>query len=418
MITDHSEPARVSTSSILLARLIAALLNVAPPLVGSYAFGRETYGSVASILAVASMVFGVVGQYLSQNLLRALCTAQQAERAVAAAMLFCAACIGLIGALGVIGAISRVEGGQLVILVVNLTLLRICEVHLITAQRIIASILVFFAAPPLLCSLFFLVAGGLGGGHAAAAAAQAAAYSVATVIGMVTARHARALLWHALRTPAATAAREIVRSFPLLVSGSASTAAEFLPVILLRTMGAFSAIPLYEIARKIASIPTTLANPLLNQTNPAMIRAFADGDAPEIQRLLHKLMRLLSGAGILFLVGTVAILLAGLHVARVKDIAELLLPLSIGSFVAMWCAPYQSLLIASRGDRWFTASSAASVLLLLGLAYLGLVLGPALAVSWAVGISMAVSTLMVRHRAIKVLARARSVAGMSPVGTR
>lgn len=409
----------VSTSSILLARLIAALVNVAPPLVGSYAFGRETYGSVASVLAIASMVFGMVGQYLSQNLLRALCTAEQAERAVAAAILFCAACIGMVGALSLSGTISTLEGGQLAILVVNLTLLRICEVHLITTQRIVASIAVFFASPPLLCSLFFLVAGWLGGGHAAAAIAQAAAYSIAALIGLLTATEVKKLLLHALRTPVATAAKEIAHSLPLLVSGSATTAADFLPIILLRDMGALSVIPVYEIARKIASIPTTLANPLLNQANPAMIRAFTCGDMPEIHRLLRKMFRMLSFVGILFLLCTASMLVGGLYIARVQDISVLLLPLALGSFVAMWCTPHQSLLIASRGDRWFTASSAASVILLLALTYLGSRLGPALAVSCAVGFSMAVGALMVRHHAIKVLTRAKSGSdAMSPLRVR
>lgn len=70
---------RVPTSHILLARLLAGILNAAPPLVGSYAMGRDVYGAAASVLAIATIIFGIISQYLSQNLLRLLCTGQRAS---------------------------------------------------------------------------------------------------------------------------------------------------------------------------------------------------------------------------------------------------------------------------------------------------------------------------------------------------
>jgi O-antigen/teichoic acid export membrane protein len=377
------------------------LLNVAPPLVGSYALGRESYGAAASVLAIATIVFGLVSQYLSQNLLRVLCTQQQPERALGAAMLFSTTCIGLAAAVHFAGAISALEAVQLATLVVALTLLRICEVQLISTERIVSSIIVFYAAPPLLCSVFYLVAGLLGGGHAATAAAQSLAYCVAALIAMCTADGVRTLLGRALRTPAASVASELAHSFPLTISGVATATAEFLPVVLLRTMDAFSAIPVYEIARKIASVPTTLANPLLNQVNPAMIRAYTSRDKPEIQRLLRRIFRLLFWAGIFFFFLVAAMLIGGFYNGRVQDVSELLLPLSLGTVVAMWCVPYQSLLIAARGDHWFTVSSGVSVVLMLALTHLCSALGPALAVSCAVGVSVAASGLIIRYRAIK-----------------
>src|SRR6185312_420504 len=98
----------VSTSHIVFARLVAAVLNVAPPLVGSYALGRESYGMVASVLAIATIVFGPVSQILSQNLLRLLCTQQQAERAVSAALLFCMGCIAVAAILYLAGAVTTI----------------------------------------------------------------------------------------------------------------------------------------------------------------------------------------------------------------------------------------------------------------------------------------------------------------------
>jgi O-antigen/teichoic acid export membrane protein len=157
----------------------------------------------------------------------------------------------------------------------------------------------------------------------------------------------------------------------------------------------------YEIARKIASVPTTFANPLLNQMNPAIIRAYASENRHEIRRLLRRFFQLLFYAAIVFLCFVAATLIAGSYIPRIEDVAELLIPLSLGTLVAMWCVPYQSLLIAARGDHWFSVSSGISVVLLLALTHLGSSLGPALAVSWAVGISVAVSGLIVRYRAIR-----------------
>ena len=395
------EPGPVSTSQVVFVRLVAAAVNVAPPLVGSYALGRESYGMVASVLAIATIAYGPVSQVLSQSLLRLLCTEQEAERAVGAALLFCIGCIALAALLCFTGAIAPADALQLGTLVVSLTLLRICEVQLISAERVVPSILVFYAAPPALSSLFYLVAGAAGGGPEAGAVAQALAYCVAAVLAMMTAHGVTSLIVQALRRPAGAAGGELARSMSLMVSGAAAAAADYLPVVLLRGLGAFSAIPVYEIARKIASVPTTFANPLLNQMSPAIIRAYASENRHEIRRLLRRFFQLLFYAAIAFLCFVGATLVAGSYIPRIEDVAELLVPLSLGTLVAMWCVPYQSLLIAARRDRWFTVSSGISVALLLALTHLCAGLGPGLAVSWAVGCSVAVSGLILRYRAMK-----------------
>lgn len=392
---------RVRTSHIVLARFIAAVLNVAPPLVGSYALGRASYGMVASVLAIATIVFGPIGICLNQNLLRLLCTAQTAERTVGAALLYCTACAMAMAVAYLAGAVSMADALQLTTLVVSLTLLRICEVQLISAGRVVSSIIVFFAAPPLLSSAAFLVAASMGGGPAAGAAAQSIAYCVAAALAIHTSKGVRSLLVHAMGTSARSVARELAASSSLMASGAAAAAAEFLPVVLLRGLGAFSVIPVFEIARKIASVPTTLANPLLNQMSPAIIRAHASKNRHEIRRLLQRVCQRLSYAGIAFFCLVAATLIAGSFIPRVEDVAELLFPLSIGTAVAMWCVPYQSLLIAARGDHWFSISSGVSVALLLAITHMGSALGPGPAVSWAVACSVAASGLIVRYRAMK-----------------
>ena len=400
--SNNIEPAgRVSTSHILLARVVAAILNVAPPVVGSYALGRESYGVVASVLAIAVIVLGPVSQCLTQNLLRVLCTAKQAEPPVGAALLFGAACVALTEILHLAGAISTSEALQLATLFVTLILLRICEVQLISDERIVSAIAVFYAMPPLLCSAFFLVAASVGGGRAAAAAAQSAAYGVAALVAMLTAHRVGTLLVRSLRSPVASVVREFASSLSLMLSGGAAAAAEFLPVVLLRGLDALSVIPVYEIARKIASVPTTLVNPLLNQLNPAMIRAYASKDQAEIRRLLRGMFRFVFYTGAVFACCVAATLIASYYDRRVHDVSELLLPLSVGTVAAMWCVPYQSLLIAAHGDHWFAISSGVSVVLLLAVTHLLSTLGPGLAVACAVGLSVAASGLIVRYRAIK-----------------
>jgi len=389
----------MAITHIVFARLIAAALNVLPPLVGSYALGRESYGMVASVLAIATIAFGPISQSLSQNLLRLLCTGQEAESAVASALLFCAGCVPLVALLFLVGAINIAEALQLAVLVLSLTLLRVCEVQLISAERVIPSIVVFYAAPPLLASVSYLAAGSMGGGHAIAAAAQAIAYVMAAVMGMGVATGVLRLLLRAVRVPFRRAAHELAASTSLLLSGAAGAAADFLPIVLLRWLDAYSAIPVYEIARKIASVPTTLANPLLNQMNPAIIRAYATENRTEIRRQLERIFQLVPYAAMAFALFVAATLVAGSYIPRIEDVAQLLLPLSFGTVVAMWCVPYQSVLIAARRDRWFSISSGISVVLLLTLTYLGSGLGPGLAVSWAVGISVAASGLIVRFRA-------------------
>jgi hypothetical protein len=391
----------VRTSHIVLARFIAAVLNVAPPLVGSYALGRASYGMVASVLAIATIVFGPIAICLSQNLLRLLCTAQAAERAVGAALLYCTACAMTMVIAHLTGAVTRADALQLTTLVVSLTLLRICEVQLISAGRVVSSIIVFFAAPPLLSSAAFLMAASVGGGPAAGAAAQSIAYCVAAAFAIHTSKGVKSLLVRALGTSATSVARELAASSSLMVSGAAAAAAEFLPVVLLRGLGAFSVIPIFEIARKIASVPTTLANPLLNQVSPAIIRAYACENRHEIRRLLQGVSQRLSYGGIAFFCLVAATLIAGSYIPRVEDVAELLIPLSLGTAVAMWCIPYQSLLVAARGDHWFTISSGVSVVLLLAVTHMWSALGPGLAVSWAVACSVAASGLIVRYRAMK-----------------
>jgi O-antigen/teichoic acid export membrane protein len=260
---------------------------------------------------------------------------------------------------------------------------------------------VFYAAPPALSSAFYLMAPAMGGGREAGAVAQSLAYAVSAVVAMHSARGVPSLLLQALRRPALSSASELAGSMSLMVSGAASAAADYLPVVLLRGLNAYSAIPVYEIARKIASVPTTFANPLINQMNPAIIRAYASENRHEIRRLLRRIFQLLFYAAIVFLVFVGATLIAGTYIPRIEDVAELLIPLSLGTLVAMWCVPYQSLLIAARGDHWFSVSSGVSVVLLLALTHLFGTLGPGLAVSWAVGLSVAASGLVVRYRAIR-----------------
>ena len=389
------------TRYILLARLLAGILNAAPPLVGSYAMGRDSYGAAASVLAIAAISFGVISQYLSQNLLRVLCTGQKGDKAVGAAMLFLGVSMVFAAVAHVAGLISVQEAVQLATLVVALTLLRICEVQLISKDRIVASILVFYAAPPVLCSVFFIVAGLSGGGYAAAGIAQSVGYALAALMAMAIARGVRPLLKLAIQTHPVEVARELGRSLPLMISGVLGAAMEWLPVVLLRGMDALAVIPVYEIARKMASFPTTLANPLLNQANPAMIRAYASHDRDEILVLMKNFARRLSGVGVVFVLMVVALLAGGLYDTRIHDVSQLLLPLSFGTIVAMWCVPYQLLLIAAQGDRWFTFSSGLSIVLLLSLSHVLSGLGPALAVSCAAGLSIAAGALIIRFRALR-----------------
>jgi O-antigen/teichoic acid export membrane protein len=393
----------VPTRYILLARLLAGILNAAPPLVGSYAMGRDSYGAAASVLAIAAISFGVISQYLSQNLLRVLCTGQKGDVAVGAAMLFLGVSMVFAAVAHFAGLISVQEALQLATLVVALTLLRICEVQLISKDRIVASILVFYAAPPVLCSVFFIVAGLSGGGYAAAGIAQSVGYAVAALVAMAMAMASgvRPLLMLAIQSHPAEVVRELGRSLPLMVSGVLGAAMEWLPVVLLRGMNALAVIPVYEIARKMASFPTTLANPLLNQANPAMIRAYALHDRDEILVLMKNFARRLSGVGVVFVLMVVALLAGGLYDTRIHDVSQLLLPLSFGTIVAMWCVPYQLLLIAAQGDRWFTFSSGLSIVLLLSLSHVLSGLGPALAVSCAAGLSIAAGALIIRFRALR-----------------
>jgi O-antigen/teichoic acid export membrane protein len=391
----------VPTRYILLARLLAGILNAAPPLVGSYAMGRDSYGAAASLLAIAAISFGVISQYLSQNLLRVLCTGQKGDVAVGAAMLFLGVSMVFAAVAHVAGLISVQEAVQLATLVVALTLLRICEVQLISKDRIVASILVFYAAPPVLCSVFFIVAGLSGGGYAAAGIAQSVGYALAALMAIAIARGVRPLLKLAIQTHPVEVARELGRSLPLMISGVLGAAMEWLPVVLLRGMDALAVIPVYEIARKMASFPTTLANPLLNQANPAMIRAYASHDRDEILVLMKNFARRLSGVGVVFVLMVVALLAGGLYDTRIHDVSQLLLPLALGTIVAMWCVPYQLLLIAAQGDRWFTFSSGLSIVLLLSLSHVLSGLGPALAVSCAAGLSIAAGALIIRFRALR-----------------
>lgn len=391
----------VATSHILVARLLAAALNVAPPLVGSLALGRELYGMVASVLALATIVFGPVSQILSQNLLRALCTAQKGERVVAAALLFWTGSAASVVVLHLVGAISGTEAAQLAFLGLSLTVLRICEVHLISSERVVRSIVIFYAAPPLLSSAFYLLAGASDDRPVAAALAQSLAYGVAAAAGVCTAAGVKTVILDALRAPAGLVARELAHSTSLMLGGLTTAASDFLPALLLRSLDALAIIPVYEIARKIASMPTTMANPLLNQMNPAIIRAYAAKDRIEIRRLLRRVSHLLLYPGLGFVCFVAATLVAGWYIPRLAELAELLLPLSFGALVAMWCVPYQSLLIAARGDHWFSLSSGVAVVLLLGLTYACASLGAGLAVSWAVAVSVAANGLIVRYRAMK-----------------
>jgi O-antigen/teichoic acid export membrane protein len=392
----------VGVPYLLLARLLAAALNVAPPLVGSYALGRESYGMVASVLAIATITCGPIGVCLSQRMLRQLCTSQPAEPVVGGALLYALACMSVTGALFFAGTLSAPDALELVVLIVALTVLRVCEVQLISEGRVIPATLVFFAGPPTLTSACYFAAAAYGGGHAAGALAQSAGYLAAAFVGLATARQVLPLLGRSLWQPRRSAV-ELVNSYPLMATGAATVAAEFLPIVLLRGFGAFAVIPVYEIARKIASVPTTLANPLLNQTNPAIIQAYASGDRAEIRRLLKGLVQVLFHGQVLFLCLVAATLVAGAYNTHMEDVAKLLLPLSLGTLVAVWCIPYQGLLIAAHGDRWFGLASGVSVVLLLAITYSFAWLGAGMAVSWAVGVSVAANALIVRFRAMQEL---------------
>ncbi|CDS54753.1 hypothetical protein [Polaromonas sp. CG9_12] len=392
-------------------RIFAALANVAPPLVGSYALGRVGYGAAATLVAVALVVTGPANLVLSQGLLRTLVSDGPGEKPVACALMFCAACFVLIYACYGGALLSGSEALHLSCILGTLIVLRICEVALISESRVAVSVLTYYALPPLLSCLFFLAFAQLGAGYEWAAAAQCSGYVLAMAAALVAAKRiAVPLLWKAAHQSPGLILEELRRSVPLGISGALVAAAEHLPLVLLRSLGAFAVVPVFELARKIASIPSTLANPLLNQSNPAVIRAYKTQNHDEMTHLLHRLFRLLRYFSIVYLLGVSAFVAVSFYWPQLLEISYLLVPLAIGSLFTTWSLPYGSVLMAAHEDRWlaFSSGTAACVLLLLTPILLGLHTPPAIAVAVAAATSVVVSNILVRVRALGRLDAIRS----------
>jgi O-antigen/teichoic acid export membrane protein len=182
---------------------------------------------------------------------------------------------------------------------------------------------------------------------------------------------------------------------------------EHIPVVLLNALGFGMAIPGFELARKIASVPYVLIHALNMHMMPELVRTAGESAWEQFRRVLSR-FTLLSGAAGCVYVAAVLLGLIGLrwmfHVNLPVDMAMFTILLG-ASIVTALGAPAGSALVALNGDSLWALAASVSLAVQLGVSLLALGdLGPL-----AIAASVLAQTIVLRG--ILAVAAATLLAG-------
>lgn len=409
-------------SATLVLRIAGGAVAALPPIYALAFLDRAAYGAAITDVATALLLAGPVIEFIVHGYLRGAMTAGDEERAPEGSFVVFAYMGLMLIAISLVWGTGLVDGrhaGLIAAMLVLMLALRLCESELVLRGRQAAAILLVYVVPPtLLCVLMACLQGsGMTDHFAVVAIAQvvAAALSVAAV-AVIAPGIGRRLLPPSI--PASWAAlRKECRAVGAFAShGMLLSASEPLPVLVLGLLGHAAAIPGFELARKIASVPLVLIHALNMHLAPRMIGLVQAGAPQALMALMRRAVLGLTGFALAYgacaAVGVALLPLVGIG-GQALSLA-LAVPLLLAATVGAAGAPFGIAGLALGAERWWVAGG------IVGLSVqcaLSLTLLPGLgapAVAWAVVAQTVALQGLVTLGTLKALRHRSPVASAAP----
>jgi O-antigen/teichoic acid export membrane protein len=364
----------------LALRIFGGAAGTFPPLIALVWLNRAEYGHAMANYAFALLLIGPITQFITQGYLRALLhsgTEAGHSPGTGTVLAYVLGCVLLLALGATVSVWSWVDAALIATMVAICALSRVQEGRLIAGQRQNAAVLLFYVLPPLLHAGLIL------GIHATGTVGDFWNVAISQIItygGCVAA--SRVLIgtagWRAFRAPLKVAQIDWRADFgaarQFLVSGAVLSATENIPIVFLNGFGLAGAIPSFELARKIASVPSVIIHALNMHFMPGLVRTARDAAWDQFRSLTARFTYISSGIGTAY----IALVLAGLALLQwVPVIAQ---PLDTASFVILLTAavftsigaPVGSALVALNGEKWWTLAAGASLVVQLAISVLAL----------------------------------------------
>ncbi len=371
-------PDRKLLATIAL-RVMGGVAGAFPPLIALIWLNRAEYGQAMANYALALLLIGPIAQFISQGYLRALLhsdgpTAQPPGTGTVHA--YVVACAVLLALGAAVSIWSWTDAALVAAMVAICAVARVQENRLIAAVHQNAAVLLFYVLPPLLHATLILCvhAGGIVDDFWNVAISQIVAYGGCAAASMLLVGGAAG--WRVLLVPLTLARVDWRADFDaarqFLASGAVLSTTENIPIVFLNSFGLSAAIPSFELARKIASVPYVVIHALNMHYMPELVRAARDGAWEQFRTLCARFTFISGGIGTAY----IATVLAGLIVLQwVPVVAQ---PLDTASFVILLAAavvtsigaPAGSALVALNGDTWWMLAAGSSLLVQLAISLL------------------------------------------------
>ena len=408
-------------SATLVLRIAGGAVAALPPIYALAFLDRAAYGAAITDVVTALLLAGPVIEFIVHGYLRGAITAGDDRAPEGSFVVFAYTGLMLlaIGLAWGAGLVDARHAGLVAAMLVLLLAMRLCESELVLRGRQAAAILLVYVVPPTLVCL--LMAGMQGAGmtddFAVVAIAQvmAATLSVAAVVAIAP-RIRRRLLPPSVPSSWAALRQEFGAVGAFASHGMLLSASEPVPVLVLGLLGHAAAIPGFELARKIASVPLVVIHALNMHLAPRMIGLVQTGDLPALTTLMQRSVLGLTGFALAYgacAAGGVA-LLPVLGIGAQALSLALAVPLLLAATVGAAGAPFGIAGLALGAERWWVAGG------IVGLSVecaLSLTLLPGLgapAVAWAVVAQTIALQGLVALGTVKALRHGSLISGQDP----
>jgi hypothetical protein len=384
---------RETLSLVMAARVIAGLVSVLPPVLALWLLDRSQYGRAISDIALALILCGPITQYIGQGYLRAALKAEHhgGTRHFPGAAIVHLWGLGAVfagGAAAILGFLQTADAVVVAAFVPVYLANRVLESQLVARSRQLAAVILVYVLPPIFTSTLIVLLTRLGalGDFASVAASVILAYAATVYLGLV---HERSFAQRLAPPPLPrgwSAWREETRAVAaFLTHGALLGAAEQVPVVALRLIGASAVIPSFELARKVASLPGVIIHALSMHLVPRMVGAAERHDLADLRRLAMRATGGMTAFAMLYAgaaAASVAVLQAMGPIADALPFS-LLTPLLLTSVVIAAGSGFGAASLALRGERWWVRGAALGLLLQVIVIVVGApFIGPA-AIAWA-----------------------------------
>ncbi len=369
-------PAELGT---VVLRVAAGVAGALPPIIALAILDRAAYGHAMANLALALLLLGPIDQFLIHGYLRSLLargsgTGGPRPDGADCVPIYVLIWLALLPLLGPLVGLRSADLAQIAALIVILPICRAQERWFISIGQPLKAITLFYLAPPLTLSLLILAAQFWlrVDDFVLIALSTVLSYGgCALFFSFFQGRDGLRLLAPRIPLSVERWRREISAAGQFILSGALLAAIEQLPIVLLRLFGFSATIPGFEVARKIASVPGVIVQALNIQLGTELIRQAHEDDLHRFRHNLTRFRRLTIALGLFYFpVASGCLFIATSFFPGLAERIDLPVALIVlgAATVSTLTATAGTVLIALRGDAWWTAAASVSLLVLIAIA--------------------------------------------------